>query len=105
MKLSEAELCTRFSDAAREDGWTVYPETSGWDLLLVDDDGVQVGIDAKARASFEVLMQCLDRCPDGTHPSSRVTKAEPVPQNFPDVGWEAERDAIWVQEKAGEVTP
>lgn len=73
---SEAELCDRFAALAREDGWIVYPETSGWDLLLVatketrdfDHDsvgwftapvGTQVGIEAKRRANFIVLEQAL----------------------------------------------
>ncbi len=32
---SEAELCDAFAARARATGWEVYPEVSGWDLLLV----------------------------------------------------------------------
>lgn len=54
---SERKLCEAFlAGAATPDGWTAYPETDGWDLLLVKD-GVQVGIQAKLRPSLEVLAQ------------------------------------------------
>jgi hypothetical protein len=73
---TEAELCDRFAVLAREDGWTVYPETGGWDLLLVASDqprefgrddmewfrvetGTQIGIEAKKRPNFPVISQAL----------------------------------------------
>jgi len=43
--------------------WTVYPETAGWDLLLVDEAGVQIGIEAKLSLNAKVICQAL---PDGT---------------------------------------
>jgi hypothetical protein len=55
---SEAALCESFAASARADGWTVYPETSGWDLLLVKD-GVQVGVQAKLRPNLDVLAQAI----------------------------------------------
>jgi hypothetical protein len=54
---SEAELCERFAVLARRDGWTVYPETGGFDQLLVDAAGVQIGVEAKLRCSYDVLLQ------------------------------------------------
>jgi len=67
----EAELCELFADAARADGWSVYPETAGWDLLLVwtgpdntvrgPRTGDQVGVEAKLRANVDVLAQAIDR--------------------------------------------
>lgn len=39
--------------------WTVYPETADWDLLLVDEAGVQVGIEAKLSLNAKVLCQAL----------------------------------------------
>lgn len=39
--------------------WTVYPETAGWDLLLVDQVGVQIGIEAKLTLNAKVLCQAL----------------------------------------------
>lgn len=32
---TESEICARFAEVAREDGWTVYPERAKWDLVLV----------------------------------------------------------------------
>lgn len=33
--MTEAELCAEFTKVARANGWEVYAETGGWDLLLV----------------------------------------------------------------------
>jgi hypothetical protein len=61
MKYSkESELCADFMELAQEHGWTAYPETSNWDILLVKK-GVQIGIEAKLRANFEVLNQAMPR--------------------------------------------
>lgn len=43
--------------------WTIYPETAGWDLLLVDEAGVQIGIEAKLSLNAKVICQAL---PEGT---------------------------------------
>ncbi len=60
---SEAQMCAEFIKAVannRNNGtWTVYPETGGWDILLVREDGVQVGIEAKLRLNDTVIMQAL----------------------------------------------
>jgi hypothetical protein len=59
---SEAALCEAFTAEARAEGWTVYPETSGWDLLLVrDTDGAQeqIGVEAKLRCNLDVVAQAL----------------------------------------------
>jgi len=53
---SEAALCADFSVAAAAQGWTIYPETSGWDLLLVKG-GTQIGVQAKLRPNLKVLAQ------------------------------------------------
>lgn len=78
---SEAELCDLFTDAARADGFDVYPEVGGFDLLIVwraerpmapawrspgnwlreIPRGYQVGVDAKLRANVEVLDQAVGR--------------------------------------------
>lgn len=58
---SEAELCRHFL-AALPDGWTPYPETGGWDILLVrQEDGFQIGIQAKLALNAKVLDQALER--------------------------------------------
>lgn len=63
---SETDLCVAFSDHAKSLGWRVFPETSGWDLLLVATDAVQtagavsgdqIGVQAKLRDNLEVLDQ------------------------------------------------
>lgn len=80
---TEAALCADFIAwvkriEGRYDGgekalaWTVYAETAGWDILLVGQDGTQVGIEAKLKFNMKVLQQCLpdswsawhDRGPD-----------------------------------------
>ena len=65
----ETELCDGFAARARESGWLVYPETGGWDLLLVaqtaarTEPGTQVGVQAKLRANVEVIAQAMDAAP------------------------------------------
>lgn len=54
---SEAELCRALIDRVRDE-FAVYPETSGWDLVLVSRaTGEQIGIEAKLRANLDVLVQ------------------------------------------------
>lgn len=59
---NEAELCAAFvrQTTKRRAGWTAYPETCGWDLLMVRGDGAQVGIQAKMRLNAEVINQALE---------------------------------------------
>lgn len=58
---TESLLCDKFIAAARESRehqWKVYPETSGWDVLLARaSDGFQVGVQAKLRPNVDVLAQ------------------------------------------------
>lgn len=57
---SEAALCATFVEVARAEGLKVYPETSGWDLLVVDPEtGEQAGIEAKRRPNVDVLHQAM----------------------------------------------
>lgn len=68
----ESDLCADFRDAAESDGWVVYPERAGWDLVLVWpgeapvpsgatllEEGSQVGVEAKLRANADVLAQAI----------------------------------------------
>ena len=57
---AESDLCEAFAATATAGGWVVYPETAGWDLLLVRRD-VQVGVQAKLLGRPWVLLQA---CPD-----------------------------------------
>lgn len=57
---SEAELCVAFIDQFNElDGWTCYPETAGFDVLVVHDDGRQIGVEAKLKLNAKVADQIL----------------------------------------------
>ncbi|AMS41182.1 hypothetical protein [Aminobacter aminovorans] len=56
---SEAELCATFISQLPE-GWTAYPETAGFDILLSRDaDGAQVGIEAKLVLNAKVIEQAV----------------------------------------------
>lgn len=56
---TEVELCAAFAECAKAAGWTVYPETCEWDLLLVGPEGVQIGVQAKLRFNATLLRQAL----------------------------------------------
>jgi len=77
--LKEEEICSRFAELATSVGFTVYPETGGWDQLMVwekeDTDlfkgtyrkkgfviakDTQIGIQAKARPNFVVIKQSIE---------------------------------------------
>jgi hypothetical protein len=59
---TEGALCEAFAEWARAEGFTVYPETAGWDMLLVAADGHQLGIEAKLSLNLKVLAQALKGC-------------------------------------------
>lgn len=56
---TEQALCEAFAAWAKVRGYTVYPETAGWDMLLVDDGGLQTGIQAKMDLNLKVIAQSL----------------------------------------------
>lgn len=57
---TEVDLCSRFI-AGLDKGWTSYAETAGWDILLVrNDDGFQVGIEAKLKLNLQVVNQAIE---------------------------------------------
>lgn len=56
---SEAHLCETFIKAVPK-GWTVYPETAGFDIVLVRNDGIQVGVEAKLQFNVKVLEQASE---------------------------------------------
>lgn len=58
---SEVALCTAFLGAVDKAKWTPYPETAGWDILMVRNaDGFQIGIQAKLRLNIDVINQAID---------------------------------------------
>ncbi|MGH8028041.1 MAG: hypothetical protein ACREO0_15080 [Pseudoxanthomonas sp.] len=57
---TEAELCADFAQVMGQDGWLVYPETAGFDLVLVrEDTGFQLGVEAKLALNAKVCEQIL----------------------------------------------
>ena len=56
---TEADLCSAFIKWAEPQGWTAYPETGGWDILLVKPDGTQFGIQAKLKLNIKLLCQSI----------------------------------------------
>lgn len=58
--VNEAALCAAFISALPE-GWTAYPETAGFDILLVRlADGAQIGVEAKMTLNAKVLLQAVE---------------------------------------------
>lgn len=56
---TEAALCARFVSLL-PDGWTAYPE-QGFDILLVrNEDGFQIGIEAKLTLNAKVIEQIAE---------------------------------------------
>jgi hypothetical protein len=66
---TEGALCDAFAAQARCEGYAVHAECSGWDLLLVcRSSGTQVGVQAKLRATIDVLAQALGYGQSGEGP-------------------------------------
>lgn len=65
---TEAAICQAFIASVPPE-WIVYPETQGWDILLVHRvGGWQIGIEAKKALNAKVLVQAIDgkhRAKDG----------------------------------------
>jgi hypothetical protein len=83
----ETELCAAFIDAVnyesrrrvpnpawKAERWIAYPETQGWDILLVrEEDGFQIGIEAKLVFNLKVLSQAIEhRYPETPGPDCRA---------------------------------
>lgn len=98
--MKESELCARFRDAAEADGWTVYPEVGGWDLVLVwsgdapvpegataVQPGDQIAVEAKTRANVEALHQAATRSRyrRGGSPDFRAVLVPKASRTFQDV--------------------
>jgi hypothetical protein len=60
----ETDLCAAFITALPT-GWTAYPETGGFDILLVRvTDGLQIGVEAKLKLNAKVISQAAE---SGSH--------------------------------------
>ena len=56
----ETDLCAAFIQVLPE-GWVAYPETEGWDILLVrKEDGFQIGVQAKLKLNAKVILQTVE---------------------------------------------
>lgn len=59
---TEALMCATFIDLLDKRVWVAYPETAGWDILLVRRaDGFQIGIQAKLSLNIEVINQAIEQ--------------------------------------------
>ena len=58
---TERDLCAAFIEEVNaKGGWTVYPETAGFDMVLVrNEDGFQIAVEAKLRLNAKVIAQIL----------------------------------------------
>lgn len=55
-----ASFCSQLQKGLRKNPWIFYHETAGFDLLLVHNEtGVQVGLEAKLSLNLKVLSQAL----------------------------------------------
>ena len=86
---TEAVLCDAFAAWVRKGGstryepWTVYPETGGFDLLLVDPHGRQMGVEAKLRLNAKVCTQALpSRWYQGEGPDWRAVLVPAANEDF-----------------------
>lgn len=58
---TEAALCAAYLATVDAERWVSYPETAGWDILLVRRaDGFQIGIQAKQRMNTDVINQAIE---------------------------------------------
>jgi len=70
---SEEALCSAFIQKVNTfAGWTCHPETGGFDVLVVHDDGRQIGVEAKLQLNAKVIDQVLPSPTD-----SRFAKVGP----------------------------
>jgi len=76
----ESELCNILIKYAKENGWKVYPETSGWDILLVKD--IQIGIQAKLKDNIEVLSQAIPYSYEVCGPNIRAVLVPRASKDF-----------------------
>jgi hypothetical protein len=69
---TEAALCDCFIESLRAiGGWTIYPETAGFDILAVyDTTGHQLGVEAKLALNAKVADQILPEHYMGFHGNS-----------------------------------
>jgi hypothetical protein len=60
--------------------WTPYAETAGWDILLVAEDGTQIGVQAKLKFNMKVIAQSIPESWDHWHDRGPDYRAVLVPE-------------------------
>lgn len=70
----------RLHDAREVPKWTPYAETAGWDILLVAEDGTQIGVQAKLKFNMKVLQQAVPESWDHWHDRGPDYRAILVPE-------------------------
>lgn len=89
---TEADLCAdflkwvkdsagRFDNGVQVPKWTPYAETAGWDILLVAEDGTQIGIQAKLKFNLKVISQTIPSSWDAWRDNGPDYRAILVPEN------------------------
>lgn len=102
---TEADLCAAFIAWAKDCGgkfkygrrcpvWTAYAETAGWDILLVAEDGTQIGVQAKMTFNLKVLDQTVPGMYEAWHHRGPDYRAILVPEQG--IGMEALCGALGV---------
>lgn len=77
---TEADLCADFVRFMSEEGWLVYPETAGFDIVLVrEDTGFQLGVEAKLSLNAKVCEQILPCLTSGAYDTGPDWRAVLVP--------------------------
>lgn len=133
--LSEVELCEALIERARRESWIVYPETAGFDILLVATEqtlivrqdriilpsysskaerikpGDMIGIEAKLSANVTVLAQAIDRgfnTRTSTGPDFRIAFVKKATRDFRHVA-RVLRVGVWtlagVKQRYGYLSP
>jgi hypothetical protein len=68
---TEAALCQAFLRGVAAP-WNPYPETAGFDILLVHESGFQIGVEAKLSLNAKVIVQAIERERQGVGPDFRA---------------------------------
>lgn len=95
---SEADLCDHAAQVFMADGWGVFPEVGGFDLLLDGPGGFQIGVEAKLRPSAQVLSQAFRRMESAIRPDRALVL---VSKSSPDFRFIAHNLGLWVCDVRG----
>lgn len=95
---AEADLCAAFIAAATRGGeWMAYPETAGFDIVLVRRaDGVQIGVEAKLRLNAHVVAQAYRGLDASRHAEGPDYRAAVIPMGAKVEGVGTLADAIGI---------